>query len=197
MTGSPYVRCHARARRSEPALLAEYGELGAYGVDSLKRPVSPSEPNTSSVETCTSRKAARREALDSRQYRSDSCRTVNVPTTFVLTNAAGPSIDRSTCDSAARWSTASGWYCWNTWRNAGASQMSTCWNTCLGWSAASASDSRLPAYVRQSTSTTRWSVCSMSCRTSADPMKPAPPVMRYVDTASTLEYASKMPQAAA
>src|SRR5689334_3250948 len=32
--------------------------------------------------------------------------------------------------------------------------------------------------------TTRCSLCAMSCRTSADPMKPAPPVMRYVATAS-------------
>src|SRR5680860_1709379 len=56
--------------------------------------------------------------------------------------------------------------------------MSTCWKGWRGSSRASASESRLPAYVSLSTFTTCRSELQTTSRTTADPMKPAPPVLR-------------------
>ena len=55
-TGNPYVRPHARTKWSEAALVAEYGELGSYGVSGSNRSVPDDRlPNTSSVDTCRKR----------------------------------------------------------------------------------------------------------------------------------------------
>ena len=59
------LRTQARTRWSEPALAAEYGLLGLYGVDSVKRVGSSSSrsPYTSSVEMWCSRVPCRRHGL--------------------------------------------------------------------------------------------------------------------------------------
>ena len=81
---------------------AEYGDEGASGVSSVKAPVGPSEPYTSSVETCKKRNGPRSDSGNCDQYCRATSSRRNVPTTLVSTNAAGESIDRSTCDSAAK-----------------------------------------------------------------------------------------------
>nr|BFE71130.1 hypothetical protein GCM10020092_044310 [Actinoplanes digitatis] len=97
MTGSPCVRWYASASRSEPAFVAAYGELGDSGDRSVQAPVAI-EPYTSSVETCTKRDVPCRRAASSSTW---------VPTTFVVANSAAPAMERSTCDSAAKCTTAS------------------------------------------------------------------------------------------
>src|SRR5689334_3272049 len=83
--------------RSLAAFEAAYGELGNSGQLSVQAPDSI-EPYTSSVETCTTR------AVPAATHASSSsC----VPETFVRTNAAGSVSDLSTCDSAAKCTTAS------------------------------------------------------------------------------------------
>ena len=49
INGSLYVCRQALTRWSLQALLAEYGDLGSYGVDSLNLPSSSTDPHTSSV----------------------------------------------------------------------------------------------------------------------------------------------------
>src|SRR5260370_34938050 len=56
ITGKSYVSRQARTKWSAAALLAAYGERGEYELVSLKYPVGPKEPKTSSVETCKNRK---------------------------------------------------------------------------------------------------------------------------------------------
>ena len=58
-TGVPKAMWWARAWRSPPALLAEYGVFGSMGDLSVKRPL-PIEPYTSSVLTWTRRSAPHR-----------------------------------------------------------------------------------------------------------------------------------------
>ena len=124
--GRPYVSCHARTRWSDAAFDAEYGECGAYGVFSVKKPSAPSEPYTSSVEMCWKRNARRAASSSVRQWASAAWRSVAVPVTFVRMNSPGPSIERSTCDSAARWKTVSGRNSANALSIAATSQMSAC-----------------------------------------------------------------------
>src|SRR3954454_12387903 len=83
--------------RSEAAFDAEYGELGSSGQFSSHDPDSM-DPYTSSVETCTNFV----NLVD-----SAACNRVWVPSTLVSTKSAPPRIDRSTCDSAAKCTTAS------------------------------------------------------------------------------------------
>ena len=140
-TGIPYVSCQARTMWSLEAFDAEYGEWGEYGVFSVKKPVSPRVPYTSSVEMCWKTNAS----LSGRafQYFSADCSRVAVPTTFVLTNSPGPSIDRSTCDSAARWNIVSGLNSAKAASIDSWSQMS--FTSSLYFPSTSLSDSTLPA----------------------------------------------------
>jgi hypothetical protein len=86
----------ARTSRSPPAFEAEYGEDGSIGDASVKVP-SSIDPYTSSVEICTCRTSASRAASSS----------TKVPKTSVVMNSPGDSIERSTCDSAAKFTSAS------------------------------------------------------------------------------------------
>lgn len=56
------------------------------------------------------------------------------------------------------------------------SQISPCTNRYRASSAHSANDSIFPAYVNASTLQTRWLVSRIRCRTTAEPIKPHPPV---------------------
>jgi hypothetical protein len=96
-TSSPCVRWYASATRSLEAFEAEYGELGWSGSDSVHEP-SAIEPYTSSVDTWTNGVTPCRSAAS-----SNTC----VPSTLVTTNGVAPAIERSTCDSAAKCTTAS------------------------------------------------------------------------------------------
>ena len=63
-------------------------------------------------------RASGRDPICARQASS----RLKVPTTLLITKACGPSIERSTCDSAARWMTASGRWRWKTPANAARSR---------------------------------------------------------------------------
>ena len=91
------MRTYDSASRSLAALLAEYGEVGCTGWVSGHEPVSI-DPYTSSVDTCRNRPTWCRSAASSRVW---------VPSTLVTTKSAAPTIDRSTWDSAAKWTTQS------------------------------------------------------------------------------------------
>ena len=68
------------------------------------------EPYTSSVETWWNLKLIFLSLFNfNHQFLASSNKT-KVPTTLVLTNSLGQSIDLSTCDSAAKWITISGRY---------------------------------------------------------------------------------------
>src|SRR5690606_11348962 len=98
-------------------------------------------------------------------------------------NAAGPSIERSTWHSAAKFSTASG-RCSASRRETSARSPSSAWmKTWSGLPSRSLSDSRLPAYVSASRLTTRRPEATASS-TKLPPMKPAPPVTSQVCTPS-------------
>jgi hypothetical protein len=56
---------------------------GGAGDASVKRPVSPSSPNTSSVETCRKRKRALPTPLKRCQKRNPASSSECVPATFV------------------------------------------------------------------------------------------------------------------
>src|SRR5690606_26769909 len=115
-TGRPWVSWYARAIRSEPALDAEYGDLGASTSVSEKEP-SSIEPYTSSVEMCTNRSTPTWVAMSHITF---------VPEQFVRTKTSGSRRDRSTWLSAAKCTTAS----WpgSAAATASRSQMSPCTN---------------------------------------------------------------------
>ncbi len=91
------MRWYAIATRSLDAFEAEYGELGCSGSVSGQEP-SAIDPYTSSVDTCTNGATPCRSAASSSTW---------VPSTLVTTNGVAPAIERSTCDSAAKCTTAS------------------------------------------------------------------------------------------
>ena len=93
-----------------------------------------------------------------------------------LNESAGPSIERSTWLSAARCMTTSGCRFSKTSRTASASAISIFSKLKRGLSAIGASEARFPAYVNLSSTQTEWSVSQIIFLTTADPMKPAPPV---------------------
>lgn len=88
-------------------------------------------------------------------------------------------MERSTWLSAARCMTTSGWKRSKADRTASTSQTSPRMNSYRGSSATGARDSRFPAYVSLSKISTQCGVVWISLRTTAEPMNPAPPVMRY------------------
>ena len=96
-TGRPNVSWYDRAIRSEAALEAEYGELGASGSPSPNEP-SSIDPYTSSVDTCSTRPIPASRATR---------HTMDVPSQLVATKRAGSVSERSTWLSAAKWATAS------------------------------------------------------------------------------------------
>src|SRR3954468_14616795 len=96
--------------------------------------------------------------------------------TFVSRKASAPVIDRSTWLSAAKWITAVG-----LWRAKIASifarsQISACRNAYRLSFAMGSSDRRFAAYVSLSQLTTDTFRVAASCRHTAEPMNPAPPV---------------------
>ena len=116
-----------------PALDAEYGEFGSSGSFSSHDPVSI-DPYTSSVDTCTNLASL---------VSSAACSSVWVPSTLVSTKSAPPRIDRSTCDSAAKCTTASA--CPTRSRTTSGSQMSPCTNSYRSESSTGSRLARLPA----------------------------------------------------
>ena len=83
--------------RSPPAFAAAYGEFGASGASSAHEP-DAMLPYTSSVETWTTRRTP---------WSRHACRSTWTPAVFVATKAGASVIERSTCVSAAKLSTAS------------------------------------------------------------------------------------------
>src|SRR5450830_1910586 len=104
-----------------------------------------------------------------------------VPRTLVRTKTSGPSMLRSTWDSAAKWTTCVGWYCAKTASTAGRSATSACTKVERGSPVTSLTLSGLPAYVSASR-LMRWisGYCFICWRTKQEPMKPQPPVTRMV-----------------
>ena len=90
---------YARASKSEPALEAEYGLLGFSGNSSVASSGAATLPYTSSVETW------RKRAVPCLLAASSS---VNVPCRLVRITGSGERMLRSTCDSAAKCTMASG-----------------------------------------------------------------------------------------
>ena len=101
-----------------------------------------------------------------------------VPTTLVSRNTAGPSIERSTWLSAAKWTTTS---CPAISRvDHLASRMSPCTNGGVESPSSSSTVALTPAYVSRSRLVTSASGSRSSTRRMKfEPMKPAPPVTRY------------------
>ena len=102
-----------------------------------------------------------------------------VPTTFVMTKSAAPAMERSTCDSAAKWTTASAAGTSSSRR--APSRMSPSTKRRRGLSRTSSRLARLPAYVSLSRTTTSAPsrpgyASARARRTKCEPMKPAPPV---------------------
>jgi hypothetical protein len=127
---------------------AEYGERGDSGQSSVQEPVSI-EPYTSSVDTCRNLPTLARSAASSSTW---------VPSTLVVTNGVAPRMDLSTCDSAAKCTTAS-WPDISSPTSA-ASQMSPVTTRRRGLSATGVRLARLPEYVSLSstvTSAPAWS----------------------------------------
>ncbi len=121
--------------------------------------------------------------------------STNVPTMLVSTNGRGPSIDRSTWVSAARFSTASGRASRNVSAIAARSEMSACTNRTRG------SFERL-FEVEQAAGVGQlvddddaigrpWPARARTAR-DCEPMKPAPPVMRKVLIAVYRLYARSL-----
>src|SRR5687767_6646628 len=97
--------------------------------------------------------------------------------------AAAPAIERSTCDSAAKLTTACGRCLRNSSPTSAASPMSPRTNTWRGFVFAGSRLPRLPAYVSLSRLTTGSSWCDSQSSTKLAPMKPAPPVTRIMRVA--------------
>src|SRR6267142_2284837 len=103
--------------------------------------------------------------------------SANTPKTSVRRNASGSISDRSTCDSAAKLTTASTPRM--TSRTTFASQTSPCTNVYRESFARSARFAGFPAYVSLSRLTTRSSACvARTWRMKLEPMNPHPPVTR-------------------
>ena len=98
-----YVVWYANAIKSELAFDAEYGLLGWIGDFSVKYPSSPNAPYTSSVDICTNLFSE-----PSPHFCFAVSNNVCVPITFVCVNTNGFFILLSTCDSAAKFTTISG-----------------------------------------------------------------------------------------
>ena len=111
----------------------------------MKAPAAPRVPNTSSVETWRKRKRARSKGASRAQWAREASSSSSVPSTFVWTNTRGPSIERSTWLSAAKFSTASGAWAAKSASTAARSAMSICSKAKRGLEAASRRLSRFPA----------------------------------------------------
>src|SRR6476659_9607158 len=96
--------------------------------------------------------------------------------TFVSRKASAPVIDRSTWLSAAKWITAVGLWWAKIASIFARSQISACRNAYRLSFAMGSSDRRFAAYVSLSTLTTDTFRVAASCRHTAEPMNPAPPV---------------------
>src|SRR5260370_28270393 len=83
ITGKSYRSRQARGKWSAAALLAAYGERGEYELVSLKSPVGPREPKTSSVETCKNLKCSLTAPLELVQYLRAISSRVYVPMILV------------------------------------------------------------------------------------------------------------------
>src|SRR5690349_14744548 len=150
---------------SAAALVDEYGLDGLYGVRSLNRLGSSNSrsPYTSSVEMWWNRTLWWRTASSK----------VNVPITFDRRNGAGLASELSLWVSAAKWTTASDS---DTSRDTSAASVMSP-STKRTASASGSSDSRLPAYVRASSTVTESSGYPRTVLwTKLAPMNPAPPV---------------------
>src|SRR6185369_4852402 len=77
------------------------------GLFSSKQPDSPNAPYTSSVDIWTKRKLLFLSAGSVFQYSRDASKSTYDPTILVSINSAGLLMELSTCDSAAKWTTAS------------------------------------------------------------------------------------------
>src|SRR5690606_16851271 len=95
-------------------------------------------------------------------------------------NAPGVRMARSTCDSAAKFSTARGRWVRSRRATRAWSAMSPCTSWCRGSPHRLSRLPACPAYVSLSRFTMGSSVCSSHRRTKLDPMKPAPPVTRIL-----------------
>ena len=96
------VSWYANAIKSELAFDAEYGLFGFIGDVSVKYPSSPKVPYTSSVDICTNL-----FLLPSPHTLLAVSNNVCVPNTLVCVNTNGVFMLLSTCDSAAKCTTAS------------------------------------------------------------------------------------------
>ena len=172
IVGSPYVWCHADTKWSAAAFDAEYGERGSYGLSSVKWPVSPRLPNTSSVEICTNRKRCASSALNCWNRASDAFSIEYTPRMLVCIKDSGSAIERSTCDSAAQLTTVSiVWRC----SSSATSAVSVMFPLTISMSLHPASDVGSAAYVIKSSTTTL--LPALAARfANALPMKPSPPV---------------------
>src|SRR6478609_11546019 len=102
--------------------------------------------------------------------------------TFVSRKASAPVIDRSTWLSAAKWITAVGLWWAKIASIFARSQISACRNAYRLSFAMGSSDRRFAAYVSLSTLTTDTFRVAASCRHTAEPMNPAPPVTKtFID----------------
>jgi hypothetical protein len=96
IAANPCVLCAASTRWSLAALLAEYGLRGSSRLSSVLFIPGASGPYTSSVETWRKRATPRSRATSSSTW---------VPSTLVRRNGRPAWIERSTCVSAAKWTT--------------------------------------------------------------------------------------------
>ncbi len=123
-------------------MLAAYGEFGSSRWVSGQEPAGI-DPYTSSVDTCTKRPTPRRTAASS---------SVCVPSTLVRTKSPPPAMERSTCDSAAKCTTAPAPAMAAS--TAAGSQMSPSTTRSRGSSRQASRLARTPAYVNASSTTT-------------------------------------------